>query len=281
MGKCRQSLILENILYGDDFDTAKFVLYKRKSAVGETVSRDYISILDPTLTAICDIKSLGANSNVHSFTLAGFVYLAAKESGKFLESIEEFSTYILTPKDIGTFLHRAIMNNRTDVKPYNSKEIGEIVERSYAQLDRAIGSIDYRERYQWKYSKKWSLESENCFLAPTDATLEPLYILYKVDNRLCRVVVVDKNSSNEIYHFEVWNNPNIILGVLSGKGNESAKRSNEYLIGEPVKPENLVNPSDIPNFAEVLSRSNRSGLFIPFSKQTIEKYRTILRYANY
>ena len=286
MGKCRQSLILENLLddqlYGDDFDTAKFVLYKRKSStVGETVSIDYVSILDPTLTAICDISSLGANPRAHTLQLARFVCLAAKEYGKFPESVEEFSTYILNPKDIGIFLNRAIMN-RTDAKPYRSKEIAEIVERSYSHLD--IG-IDYAERkaYEWETRfTKWSLNSLDYFYFDRLInTPEPAYILYKVDNRLCRVVVVDKNSSNEIYHFEVWNNPNIILGVLSGKGNESAKRSNEYLIGEPVKPENLVNPSDIPNFAEVLSRPNSSGLFIPFSKQTIEKYRTILRYANY
>lgn len=270
----------------DDLDTAKFVLYHWN--VPTKTGKEYVypgrvAVLDPTLTAICNVHGLVSSPILDARQLAHLVYSAAKEIGTFPDSIDKFSSFIIGPRKISTKINRRIIESE-DATPYRQSEIDDITERAYAQLtDKNIRSFEWWDETRLAPSyPKWNRASAFEFHTnPLEDPPVPIYLLYKVDNGFCRVIVIDKTSSREMYHFELFGNRDFVLETLSGVGGESAKIRNKYLIGQPVRPEELMHLSDLPNFHECISKPHFGvNIFKPYSLKTIKLYRTILRYAN-
>lgn len=283
MSQIRLAQILKKPMTEDNFDTAKFVLYHWN--VPTRNGKEYschgrIAILDPTLTAICNVDGLPRNPIVGAEWLARLVYLAANEMNKFPESVDDFSSYIIIPKNIGTKINRRIVEGE-DATPYRKPEIDDLIERAYAQLtDHNIENFERWEKKKDNIYPKWNRASGYEYhILPFEGEPVPVYLLYHVDNNFCRVIVIDKRTSREMYHFELYDNKNNVLETLSGVGGESARVRNKYLIGQPVRPEELIHPSDLPDFHECLSKPS-FGKFSPYNSGTIYEYRTNLRFAN-
>ncbi len=266
-----------------NFDTAKFILYHWNPATktGEqALFPGRAAVLDPTLTAICNVEPLVYGPILDARHLARLVYLAAKETGKFPESIDDFSRYIIRPNKISSRINKKIIACQ-DATPYKQSEIDDITARAFAQLTgRNVGSFEFLDEQTASFYPKWNRACGYSFYFNSyENRPVPIYLLFHVDNHFCRVVSIDKASSQEMHHFEIYGSKNIVIETLTGRGSESAKVRNKYLIGQQVRPEELMHPSDLPDFNEILSNPLRK-FFRPYSAETIRWYRNVLKFVN-